>query len=182
MQTFLPSPHFRDTLMTLDRRRLGKQRLEALYILAILKYVPAICLRNTLGMNKPKGYFNHPAVNMWRGYEEALALYYNTACEVFNKGKRYKLQPIEIPERIEFPPWLGTDLAFHYSHYSNFISKGIVKPKDIFNVPEGLPYIWPGEVSNKRNMVELCMKLNGDEKKFGDCIRIDMKRMIERVS
>ncbi|CAM5346647.1 Cytoplasmic protein OS=Streptomyces chartreusis OX=1969 GN=CP983_00565 PE=4 SV=1 [Streptomyces chartreusis] len=30
MQTFLPHPDFRQTALLLDRRRLGKQRVEAL--------------------------------------------------------------------------------------------------------------------------------------------------------
>lgn len=33
MQTFLPDPAFRTTAQLLDRRRLGKQRVEALLVL-----------------------------------------------------------------------------------------------------------------------------------------------------
>jgi hypothetical protein len=59
MQTFLPFHDFKKTAKVLDRLRLGKQRVECLQIF------------NTI-LNNKKGWANHPAVSMWRGYEGAL--------------------------------------------------------------------------------------------------------------
>ena len=66
MQTFLPYPSFRKSASVLDYRRLGKQRVEAKQIYDIL---------TADWRNPKKGWANHPAVLMWKGYEEELKLY-----------------------------------------------------------------------------------------------------------
>lgn len=66
MQTFLPIADFEQSLKCLDYRRLGKQRVEAKQILNVL----------SPDYDK-KGWRNHPAVLMWKGYEESLKYYYN---------------------------------------------------------------------------------------------------------
>ena len=64
MQTFLPYADFSKTIKVLDYKRLGKQRVEALQILKAL--------------HDPKnGWYHHPAVKMWVGYDEALKHYMN---------------------------------------------------------------------------------------------------------
>ena len=63
MQTFLPYSDFERSAKTLDYKRLGKQRVEAYQILQALS-------------DPNYGWQNHPAVKMWRGYEEALVAYY----------------------------------------------------------------------------------------------------------
>jgi hypothetical protein len=72
MQTFLPYPDFRATALALDRRRLGKQRVEALQVLRGL-VVPGY------------GWRRHPAVKMWLGYEEALVRYGLEVCRVWRE-------------------------------------------------------------------------------------------------
>ena len=62
MQTFLPFESFAETAAVLDRRRLGKQRVEVLQILRALT-------------REDYGWRSHPAVLMWKGYEEALGAY-----------------------------------------------------------------------------------------------------------
>ena len=66
MQTFLPYKSFDKSFKVLDYRRLGKQRVEAMQILNVL-----------LGRTKTKGWVNHPATKMWKGYENALKQYLN---------------------------------------------------------------------------------------------------------
>ena len=70
MQTFLPSPDFAASAAALDPRRLGKQRVEALQILRAL----------TQGGS---AWRNHPAVLMWKGYEEALVAYGVAVCQAW---------------------------------------------------------------------------------------------------
>lgn len=61
MQTFLPYKDFDRTASILDSRRLNKQILEGYQIM------------NVLMSDDPRaGWRNHPAVKMWRGYENAL--------------------------------------------------------------------------------------------------------------
>lgn len=65
MQTFLPyGPNFIKTAECLDNRRLNKQIVEALQIYNIITHP-----------SSSRGWHNHPAVKMWRGYADALAKY-----------------------------------------------------------------------------------------------------------
>jgi hypothetical protein len=64
MQTFLPYKDFDKSAHALDSKRLNKQILEGYQIM------------NVLMSDDPKaGWRNHPAVKMWRGYENALFEY-----------------------------------------------------------------------------------------------------------
>jgi Pyrimidine dimer DNA glycosylase len=67
VQTFLPYPDFAASAVALDRRRLGKQRVEALQTLRALT-------------RESYDWKHHPAVRMWAGYEEALACYAMEIC------------------------------------------------------------------------------------------------------
>jgi hypothetical protein len=61
MQTFLPYKDFDQTASALDSKRLNKQILECYQILKVLT-----------NPDPRAGWRNHPAVKMWRGYENAL--------------------------------------------------------------------------------------------------------------
>jgi hypothetical protein len=149
MQTFLPEADFRGSALLLDRRRLGKQRVEALQVLRGLT-VPGY------------GWRRHPAVRMWRGYEEALVRYGLEVCRVWRErghqdscaaslvagyaacrpGAAVRDQRA-LAAAGELPPWLG-DEAFHLSHRSALVRKD----RDIYahafpGVPDDLPYVWP---------------------------------------
>lgn len=149
MQTFLPHPDFRASARTLDVRRLGKQRVEAIQVLRGL-IVPGY------------GWRNHPAVRMWAGYEEALVRYGLEVCALWS-GRGYRdtcaatlvtdlaaFRPGPPPRsqtRLrkagELPPWLG-DPAFHRSHQSALLRKDPTTYAPLFpGVPDDLPYIWP---------------------------------------
>jgi len=135
MQTFLPYPDFMLSAQCLDWRRLGKQRVEALQILN--------CLNPE---STRRGWQNHPAVKMWRGYEEALKIYANTmiaewVLRGYNNTMSY--YPVNSFRFITLPHWLG-DQAFHASHRSNLLRKD---PKHYgrFDWTEGpdIKYVWP---------------------------------------
>lgn len=133
MQTFLPYPNLKKSLKTLDSRRLGKQRVEAFQILNIL-----------LKRTDRKGWRNHPAVKMWKGYENALKLYLNKAIKLWiSKGYKNTMKLETIEGKIRFPPWFGKK-EFHNAHKSNLLRKD----KDFYfefskEVPNDLCYVWP---------------------------------------
>lgn len=133
MQTFLPYPNFEKSLKVLDSQRLGKQRVEAFQILNIL-----------LNRTKTSGWKNHPAVKMWKGYENALKFYFNTAVKIWiSRGYKNTMKPEIIRGKIILPKWFGNK-KFHDSHKSNLLRK---KPEHYFEfskkVPNDLDYVWP---------------------------------------
>lgn len=131
MQTFLPLPGFANSAAVLDYRRLGKMRVESLQILNTLK-----------GLSK--GWTNHPAVKMWRGYENALTLLHNSyICEWVARGYKNNMPLRVVTYPLHAPPFT-TDPEFHRSHQSNLIRKDPVFYGPKFpGVPDNLPYIWP---------------------------------------
>ncbi|GCE45231.1 hypothetical protein EI42_03207 [Thermosporothrix hazakensis] len=134
MQTFLPYASFEDSAAVLDNRRLGKQRVEGTQILTIL-----------LTPNYRGAWRNHPAVRMWRGYEEALRLYINAVVtEWIGRGYRNSLATYDLTGRpIVFPFWLG-DPRLHDSHKSNLLRKDFSYYSQFgWDVPPDLPYYWP---------------------------------------
>lgn len=139
MQTFLPYDDFADCARVLDRQRLGKQRVETLQIMKALT-IPTY------------GWQNHPAVKMWRGYENALMDYQSATCYEWHDVRGYKdtclgkttallgeLTPIEQSE----PSWLG-DEDLHASHRSNLLRKDEEWYRQFgWTEPTNLDYVWP---------------------------------------
>lgn len=133
MQTFLPYENFSESLRCLDYRRLGKQRVEAMQILNALQ--PGYT---------QKGWVNHPATKMWRGYEEALKMYMNMCIEEWvNRGYNNNMEIVKIAKDVTMPPWLGNE-DFHASHRSNLLRKDLEYYSQFnWSEPDDLPYIWP---------------------------------------
>lgn len=148
MQTFLPYPEFEASARALDAKRLGKQRVETLQVVRAL--------------TRPGyGWANHPAVLMWKGFEEALGRYGLTCCEVWvgrgfgdacaasitadlgAAGLRGFRTQHELEQAGALPPWLG-DEEFHRSHRSALIRKDPDHYGPLFpGTPDDLPYVWP---------------------------------------
>lgn len=148
MQTFLPFESFAETAAVLDRRRLGKQRVEVLQILRALT-------------REDYGWRSHPAVLMWKGYEEALGAYGRAiveawtalgfadttwdsiAAELAQLGITKVRGQDELRRRRALPPWLG-DPALHTSHQASLVRKDPEHYRPLFpEVAEDLPYHWP---------------------------------------
>jgi hypothetical protein len=149
VQTFLPHADFAATARVLDPPRLGKQRVEALQVLRGLT-VPGY------------GWRHHPAVRMWRGYEEALVRYGLEICREWSAAGRRDTCAVSLAagllsargvaaardqrrlaEAGELPPWLG-DPAFHLAHRSALVRKDPGFYGRLFpGVPDDLPYVWP---------------------------------------
>ena len=149
MQTFIPYSNFEESLRVLDLKRLGKQRVEVIQIMRALT-VPGYA------------WASHPAVLMWKAYEEALGRYGLTACEVWMErgfgdscaatiaadlraaGITEIRSYEELAANDALPVWLF-DEAVQLSHRSSLLRKdpehyGPLFPPD---TPWGLDYVWP---------------------------------------
>lgn len=148
MQTFLPHPDFEASARALDTKRLGKQRVETIQVVR--------------GLVRPGyGWANHPAVLMWKGFEEALGRYGFVCCAVWTElgfadtcaatiaadlaeaGVTEVRTQSELAAAGRLPPWLG-DEEFHRSHRSSLLRKDPDHYGPLFDdVPDDLPYVWP---------------------------------------
>jgi hypothetical protein len=129
----------------LDDRRLGKQRVETLQVLRALVF-PSY-----------KGWKNHPATRMWRGFTAALVAYGLAVCAEWTRRGRADAVAATLLEfsggtapDIEslrrsgaLPPWLGLE-ELHVSHRSALVRKLPEHYRRYFpGVPDDLPYVWP---------------------------------------
>jgi hypothetical protein len=144
MQTFLPYSSFRWSASCLDRLRCGKQRVEGLQLLNILN-----------DTTSKKGWQNHPATKMWRGYRGTLKRYVQSVIDEWvSRGYKNNIDLSQFADdENDNPIWLG-DERFHISHRSNLIRKELEtiekgRSLDISyqnmwpDVSPDLPYIWP---------------------------------------
>jgi hypothetical protein len=148
MQTFLPYPDFAASARALDVKRLGKQRVETIQVVRALTW-PGY------------GWANHPAVLMWKGFEEALGRYGFACCDVWTElgfgdtcaatigadlraiGVTHVRTQAELADTGALPTWLG-DPDLHRSHRSALVRKDPEHYRPLFpDVPEDLPYVWP---------------------------------------
>ena len=149
MQTFLPYPDFTRSARVLDDRRLGKQRVETLQIVRALH-------------REKYGWRHHPAVLMWKGYDEALGAYGLAICREWSRRGRPDTCETQIVDELHaagvplpfrsqgdlkaagvLPPWVG-NRKFHRAHQSSLLRKD----RDWYGahfsgVPDDLPYEWP---------------------------------------
>ena len=132
MQTFLPYADFEESAKCLDYKRLGKQRVEAWQIYQIVS-----------GKRTKGGWINHPAVNMWRGFSNLLAYYYNDILdEWLKRGYKNTMEYIMVSPSITEPLWLGNK-DFHDSHKSNLLRKApTFYAQYMWDVPNNLDYVW----------------------------------------
>lgn len=81
---------------------------------------------------------------MWRGYENALKLYFNKAVKLWIARGYNNTMKLEIIEgEIKFPSWFG-DEKFHASHRSNLLRKDKEHyGKFGWKAKDNLGYEWP---------------------------------------
>lgn len=116
MQTFLPYADFEQFARALDVKRLGKQRVETIQVVRALTW-------------PDYGSASHPAVLMWKGFEEALGRYGFVCCDVWTElgfgdtcastmaadlhgaGIHHIRSQRELSGARALPSWLGADNA-----------------------------------------------------------------------
>jgi len=147
MQTFVPFDNFEDSAAVLDNKRLNKQLLEGRQIYKIL------ASGQTSG-----AWVNHPAVKMWRGYDNALfdylrvikdeCLYRNIQTEKnWNALTEMYKWNWHRGDSIVMPPWWG-DNRVHQSHRNNLYRKDPEYYPEFLNDKfvaccEKCNYVWP---------------------------------------
>jgi hypothetical protein len=148
MQTFAPYSDFEASARALDTKRLGKQRVEVIQIVRALT-VPGYA------------WTSHPAVLMWKGYEEALGRYGLTMCEVWLElgfgdtcaatitedlravGITTIRSYAELAEAGALPGWLFDPVLLR-SHQSSLVRKDPDHYRPLFpDVPDDIDYFWP---------------------------------------
>ncbi len=150
MMTFVTSSNLIECAKSLDYRRLGKQRVEAYQILRTLQ-------------GHSHGWKNHPAVRMWEGYENALALYMNAMIdEWIERGYKNTMKRVVIIDykKVKFPWWFHWK-ALHDSHKASLNRKD---PSfynfDVDPIFMSHGYIWPTLVLQKKTcrrcLLHLC--------------------------
>lgn len=175
MQTFLPYIDFNDCAAVIDKKRSWKQVVECKQILCALNYDGAPEDWKQLASWTKRPYLNHPAVKMWAGYEDLLALYYNVflkhALDVLKINTT--MQPIKNPgvaayEKLmakkdfaakaapdKFPFWFF-DADFHRSYRARLIEKDPEYYRDQFPGDEGFnggKYLWPDMETKKYYLI-----------------------------
>lgn len=139
MQTFLPYQDYEASAAALDYKRLGKQRVETMQVI------------KTILTPEQRGWQNHPAVNMWRGYLGSLLRYQTAICYEWVANRGYKDTCLEKTEALldgvdisfDDPPWLGRQ-DVHVSHQSNLVQKDPLFYRPVFpDAPDNLEYVWP---------------------------------------
>lgn len=139
MNTFLPYPDFLASAATLDRLRLGKQRVEVLQILTALSRGPGA------------PWYAHAATRMWLGHERNLAAYGLAVCATWMRlgykdtcaGKILDIAESFVEESWKAPPWLGRE-EIHVAYRSNLVRKAPEHYRQFWpDVPDDLEYVWP---------------------------------------
>ena len=151
VNTFLPYASLEATARALDFRRLGKQRVEAWQIWNVLRraeevHPPSDGLGDApwdakrawaeeaarlwkKATGKRLGWATHPAVVLWVGHRNGLALYYNAMLVGWEVrgGHNRILQPLLVPEETTLPAWTRSP-ALHNAFRWKLITKELDQP------------------------------------------------------
>jgi hypothetical protein len=172
MQTFLPYPDYAESARVLDNRRLGKQRVECLQILNVLakgeyicdqckepwhEYIPLKC-KCKFSSPKRTPWYNHPAVQMWEGYETSLIAYGQAICaEWMHRGFKDTCWAkitghVTSGQKEVKPDWISDALCA--SHRSNLLRKDPVWYSQFcWTESPDLPYVWPTKLLTEKERI-----------------------------
>lgn len=89
-----------------------------------------------------KGWVNHPAVRMWRGFEDALETYQAAIIDEWVRRGYKNNMSCTRHVNYSLPTWFCNS-DFHKAHQSNLLRKDFIHYSAFFNVQPDLEYIWP---------------------------------------
>ena len=170
MQTFLPHNDLAESASVLDNLRLGKQRVECLQILKALSFGPfqkrdgLKWVKCSVEQYQPfdhlcrkTPWYNHPATQMWKGYERFLQHHYyaHIVSEWIARGYAdasyaTSSQYVNLWNNLNAPWWLGYE-PFHAAHRAILLAKNPKHYKQFGWTEQpakqdskgSYPYIWP---------------------------------------
>lgn len=143
VNTFLVSDDYSETAKILDYKRLGKQRVEAMQIINILEN------------KRNKGWINHPATKMWKGYVNELKKYTNEMIkEWIRRGYKNTMELYDTELEETTKPWFVSCKILHYSHMASLMRKDRTYYKPFFykKYPiefEFFSYLWIGDLTSE---------------------------------
>ena len=167
VNTFLPFADFKQSAQCLDWQRLGKQRVEAKQIIAILE-------SNDMDAAAKLPFGHHPAVKMWIGHVAALKLYFNECVkEWIRRGYKNNLPLYDDSEVKVSMPWFIGWPPFHLSHQASLFRKKTDFYCSSFSALQkyeqlhSLGYLWPSDVAiemrstylTSSNVIQVCLSL-----------------------
>lgn len=161
IQVFLPHSNFTEVASVLDNQRLNKQALEGWQIM-----MTNLALDPEGNLREPKGWRNHPAVQMWRGHESALLNYIGAMVyewkargyksTIYDKAERtyeqaLRLNLVQDVQPVQLPAWFSNGdlldsitsshrlalLCKNYEWYSQF-----AWDEDLGVAPTTYDYVW----------------------------------------
>lgn len=163
VNTFMLSSDYRVTAKLLDRKRLGKQRVEAKQIIDALSSMYILQGNEWISNPNPKGWINHPCSKMWMGYVPSLMVYFNIITQEWvDRGYKNNMEfyKLDLP-RVEIqPPWTYWK-EVHYSHMASLMRKDTRLYYDKLTYPyiyNLYGYLWPNKLAD-----ELKTKLTNNE-------------------
>ena len=136
VNTFVPYTDVRECARSLDRLRLGKQRVEAYQLWRALK-----------GLSK--GWVNHPATKMWAGHTCFLAMYCNAMIDEW-VARGFNNTMVHLPHcKVPRPPWWWGWDPVHMSHRASLNRK--MPEWYTFDVGDYAHhgYVWPSKVPDE---------------------------------
>lgn len=155
IQTWLPLPDFKNSLVTLDDGFLTYQRL---HVLELMEHFHAIPEEDSHlpGDYESHDLDGHPLVDMWVGYELQLIEYGLQACEGWslrNKREDPLYQHLANHQQwantedatFDKPNWMG-DIDFHLSHQAELLRRNHPHYSEHFlsdHTTAGRKLIWP---------------------------------------
>jgi hypothetical protein len=161
---------FTQTAKSLDSKRLGKQRVEAMQILNVIlkrvrvdgKHLTHEETKSLLKKNSAKnwpfevprekvekqivkpGWKNHPCISLWKDYPDVLKLYFNCIVEEWIERKYQNNLELEFVDEtcLQIPPFLENE-EFINSHRRNMMRKNKEFYAKIFGeMEEKDGYMW----------------------------------------
>lgn len=143
----------------LDYRRLGKQRVEAFQLLNVL-----------LKRTETKGWSSHPALLMWKGYENGLKYYLNCMIEEWiNRGYNNTME-YEVYDTVSndgsseniviLMPWWFNCYQLQLSHKCSLLRKDYDHYSEVFHITKEEKdkyflkgYVWPSKLEYKEKIL-----------------------------